>query len=195
MKLPPGLTEAEVLAALDRVLAMLAPSFVFGYYDIEDVEQFGRLEGLKLLAKGKYDGSRPLDAYLYTHIFRRLLNLQRKLKWRSEPSCPQCASGTTYCGDGHGPCDAHEAWVRRNTTKSALTSPVSLDSDHDGRDRADVMGEIERRETEATIDAKLPAALRSDYLRLKAGVTVPARRKAAVLEAVREALGWPNADA
>jgi len=39
MNLPRGYTEQQVLEAIEVVVNSLAPSFVFGFYDLEDVRQ------------------------------------------------------------------------------------------------------------------------------------------------------------
>ena len=50
MQVPKGLTEEEVLEIISRAVAYLAPSFKFGYFDIEDMKQEGTIFSIEALA-------------------------------------------------------------------------------------------------------------------------------------------------
>ena len=73
---PHDLKESEVILALTKAINLLAPSFTFGYYDIEDIKQEAYIFGLESLAR--YDRSRPIENFLYSHIKNRLINLMER---------------------------------------------------------------------------------------------------------------------
>jgi len=192
MKIPPGKTEAEVLAAIEKAVDILAPGFVFGPYTLDDIKQEGRLEAIKLLEKDVYDTSRPLENLLYTHIKNRYINLVRDKLRRSDSPCPQCHSG--FSCRPEGPCEKYVIWRDRNRVKSNIMRPLDLDhvaDEHEQRTRVEstVTSEAELAELLAKIDAQLPAGLRSDYLKMRDGVTIPRTRKAQVEEAVKAIIG------
>src|SRR5690348_1481836 len=111
MTVPPGMTEAEVLEAIEKAVNALASSFTFGIYDIDDIKQQGRLYALQALATEKYDPSRPLPNFLYAHIRNRLINLKRDKLHRNDPPCKECASGEPCQPDGH--CKKFLEWRKR----------------------------------------------------------------------------------
>jgi hypothetical protein len=178
------MTEAEVTEEVTRVVDTVSPTFVFGYLALEDVKQIAWQFAIELLNKRTYDPGKPLANYLYVHVKRRLLNMRRDLLRRSDPPCRECHNGGSCRGGGW--CERYEAWVSRNNAKANLMEPL-------GFDRAPEQGgggdEAEVREALLRIDEELPAALRADYLKMRAGVAVPKARREAVLEAVRGIVG------
>lgn len=176
----------HALDAIERVASLLAPSFVFGYHDVEDVKQDCRLMMLELLAKDTYDPSRDLEPYLYTHTRRRLLNKQRDELRRNDPPCRTCHESGS-CGDGF-PCKKYGAWARRNNVKANLMQPAALENAPESRARESAPDLAELREARALIDEQLPLELRSYYLRMLAGDPIPKGRRHQVIEAVRAIL-------
>jgi len=195
MVIPKGLTEAQVLESIETVVTLLAPSFVFGYHDLEDMKQQGREWAINLLNKGTYDSSRPLNGYLYTSLFRLYINFQRDHLFRNEPPCRDCHKGN-FCSEKFPgvPCKSHTNWIRRNSAKSSLMRPNGLDTAPEKAEPMDVVDEIEKREAEHLIDVHLPFELREDYLRMKAGVSVSKVQREIVLDEVRRILGCQNED-
>src|SRR5690348_9353769 len=93
MKLPDGIkySEAEVLDIIERVVKTLAAKFRFGYHEIEDMKQYGILCAIKVLSEpNKYDVTKPLENFLYTHIRNRFINYKRDNYMRSEVPCKTC---------------------------------------------------------------------------------------------------------
>src|SRR3954453_8942961 len=88
MKLPDNITEADFLAAIEKVVGILASSFAFGYFEVEDIKQQARLFAIE--AMKRYDPSRPLDNFLYAHIKNRLINFRRDKFRRNDPPCLSC---------------------------------------------------------------------------------------------------------
>src|SRR5437763_58309 len=104
MNFPHGLTEDVVLAAIDNAVNVLARSFRFGIYDVEDIKQEARIMGLE--AVPRWDRKRPLENFLYSHIRNRLINFKRNKFRRNDPPCPKCHQGVPH---EHGPlCEKNE---------------------------------------------------------------------------------------
>lgn len=187
-QLPPGKTEQEVLDAIEKAVRLLAPSFVFGYYSIEDIQQEARVEGL--LSLKKYDPSRPLENFVYVHIHNRLCNLKRDKYRRNDAPCAACASGQP-CNDGSF-CKKYDAWLKRNHTKANLMQPLDLGAQVGGDAwqsfEPSAEEEAIQREMLTLIDAKLPTEMRAIYLQLRSGVKVPKSKREAVVRAVKEIL-------
>lgn len=191
LKLPPGLSEREVLDAIERTVHLLAGKFVFGMYSVEDIEQEGRMEAVRILAR--YDASRPLDNYLYSCVRNFYLRLQRdKLRRTADPPCRLCheAEGGRPPHEG-GWCPKYLAWRERNDAKANLMQPLDIEHGEEPRSRSDseVEESVELKDLLARIDERLDVELRADYLQMKAGRPVPRPRRLAVENAVRTILG------
>lgn len=191
--IPPNHTEESVLEAVEKAVRLLARRFVFGYFTIEDIRQQARQFALEALPK--YDPSRPLPNFLYSHVRNRLCNFKRDRFRRNDPPCARCHSGDSCpkaTASGAKLCPPQANWAKRNGHKANLLRPQGLDSAPD----AAISGrelppgeEACRRETLARLDAAIPAALRPAYVRMLAGEAVPAREREAVGRFIRELLG------
>lgn len=198
MKVPEGKTEAEVLAAIEKAVGILGPSFVFGFFDVEDVRQQGRLYALEVLERECYDPARPLENFLYSHVRNRLINFRRDKLRRNDPPCRRCHAGDP-CGPDGEPCARYAGWAGRNRSKSNLMRPLGLDRVADEGERRTRVGSVAEGEAEVAellkrIDEGLPAELRASYLQMRAGVAVPKARRLVVEAAVKEIIGCPSAD-
>lgn len=190
MIIPPGKTEQEVLDAIERAVNLLATTFVFGYYDIEDIKQEGRLEGIKLMNDEKYDPSRPLENFIYRHIQNRFINLHRNKVRRADAPCRPCHLGTPCIPGG---CKKYAAWKARNSAKANLMRPVEMDDVHE--DRYLQLTPAEDVDTAAMmkkIDEHLSVELRLWWNQIRDGVKVPKPRRIQVEDAVREILGMSS---
>lgn len=184
---PPNKTQDEVLVAIERVVGILANSFTFGFYDLEDIKQEGRIAALKGLKK--YDTSLPIENFLYTVVRSRLINLRRDKLKRSEPSCQACHTGTP-CGPGGATCRKYKAWLRLNTSKAAIMQPLDLENISDEKERhtraeSDALEVAAGDELLERIDLELPVELRSYYLQMRANIPIPKAKRHEVIEAVR----------
>jgi DNA-directed RNA polymerase specialized sigma24 family protein len=86
--LPDNYTETEVIDIINTVADRLCYKFKFGYHSAEDMKQQARLyawEGME-----KYDGKRPLENFLWTHVRNRLYNFKRNNYSRLEKPCDTC---------------------------------------------------------------------------------------------------------
>jgi DNA-directed RNA polymerase specialized sigma24 family protein len=187
-------TEEQVLATIDSVVDLLAPGFVFGYFSVDDIKQEARERALKVLFK--YDPTRPLANFLYTHLKRRLINFKRDNFHRNDPPCQIChraVGHTTDHKDGRF-CKKYLSWKQRNGTKAGLMQPMDLEQ-VDEPTNGDVEEQVQMKELLQTIDTQLPVDLRAAYLQIRAGVAVSKERRQEVEAAVREILGMSAPDA
>jgi DNA-directed RNA polymerase specialized sigma24 family protein len=193
VKLPPTVSEDQVVQAINKVVAILAPSFVFGCYGLDDIKQEGRVFGLQAMAK--YDPSRPLENFLYSHIRNRLINLRRDKYHRNDPPCKLCqeaVANRTAHPDGRY-CAKFLAWRKRNAAKANLMRPLDLEhvsdeTEKNARRESDVVEGAEVREALKLIDEGLPVELRATYLQMRAGQAVSKARKEQVVHAIRSLL-------
>ena len=193
MKIPEGRTEADVLAEIDRVVRILAREYKFGYYDVEDIEQEGRIFAIKVM--DKYDPSKPLSNFLHVVIKRHLINIIRNKYHRNDPPCKIChgaIEGNTAHAD-HKICVKYKGWKKRNSSKAGLVCPLDIsnldDADENNTKFYDTGEEsLSRTEIFNLIDLKLSADLRADYLKLKAGVSIPKARKDLIVKTIKEIL-------
>lgn len=193
MNLPPGVTEQQVLDAIENAIRILGPSFTFGIYDIDDIRQEAMLEGFRVMQR--YDASRPLDNYIYTCLRNRLIRLKRDKLRRNDPPCQIChqSQGNRSLHDDGQFCPKYLAWKKRNEAKANLMRPFDLDhaidfGENNTRLESDAVEQAELKETLALIDANLDVNLRATYLQMRAGKSVPKARREAVENAVREIL-------
>ena len=173
MKIPDGKTKEEVLAAIEKAVDILGPSFVFGYFDIDDIKQHGRMEAIKVLATEKYDPALPLENFLYSHIKFRLINLNRDKNKRSDTPCKSCHKGIP-CNDGVL-CEKYTVWLKRNTAKANLIRPLNIGNISEEKSTTSastVHQDAEIEEALRLIDEQLPVELRAVYLQMRAGVSV-----------------------
>lgn len=190
MRIPPGYTEEEVLEIIERVVNSLAWDMTFGPFDVSDIAQQGRLEAIKVLNKDGYDPTRPLPNFLYIHVKRRLHNFYRDNCRRNDPPCLICHGQNlpTEHTDGQI-CKPYKEWRSRNDRKMTLLGVSDLDhaAEHINH-RGDGIDEVELKEVLQKIDLSLAVELRADYLRMRAGESIPRAARLEVEKAVGEIL-------
>jgi hypothetical protein len=198
MYLPDGFTEEEVLAAINKVVNTLAPLFKFGYYGLDDIRQEGSLEAIKALSKfSPTYTNRPisltskLEAFLFSHVRNRLINLRRDKLGRNSPPCCGCpAHKNSVCRafskDEISDCPKIIKWRARNEVKKNL---VENYESIDASDNLSSSDSVLRSEFIAIIDKHLHVSLRGDYRRLIEGNKLSKRRKQKLMDAIKEILG------
>lgn len=203
MKLPPNMTEEEVLETIENVVNRLAHKFKFGNQEIDDIKQQGRLEALKLIKKGVYNPSLPLENFLFVHVRNRLENYRRDNSKRNEPPCLQCPfydpyyyKSTNQCSAflNKDHCDKWALWKTHTLTKQSIIQPLDItnindESEDNMKIDFDVLDNINRSEIFNKINEELDVSMRADWLRMKAGVSIPRNRKEKIIEEVRRILG------
>lgn len=187
MKIPAGKTEDEVLEAIERAASILAPTFPFGYYDIDDIKQEARLESLLLIEGGQYDPSKPLDNFIYSNMRNRLINLQRNKLKRSDSPCKPCHRGEPCCEGG---CDKYAVWKKRNASKANLARPIAICEDRCESGLSRGLSEAVDTESLLTrIDENLSTELRLFWKQILDDVKLPKAKRDLVEAAVRKILG------
>lgn len=192
MKIPSGMTEAEVLKKIEEIVNLLAYNFTFGYYGIDDIKQEARIFGMK--AMDRYNEKLPLANFLYVHIRNRLINLIRDKFHRNDPPCQIChgaIDGNTNHIDGRY-CEKYVAWKNRNTAKANLTRPLDITNINDkteSRFRANNFNnEYDKQEILELLDAKLDVHLRKWFLKMKSGLSIPKNHREALFKAINKIL-------
>ncbi|QEL19562.1 sigma-70 RNA polymerase sigma factor region 4 domain-containing protein [Limnoglobus roseus] len=196
--MPPGKTKAEVLAAIEKVIGILAESFAFGHFDVDDIKQEGRVFALLALGREKYDLARPLENFLYRHVKNRFINLKRNKFRRTDAPCKACHTGNP-CGGPNQFCPPYAAWLKRNEAKACLSRRLDItrvSGDREGSVRVTDAGQaaVETDELVARIRQRLPVELQGAFLKLREGAPVPKPQRDAVQAAVREILDGPVVD-
>lgn len=190
----PNKTQNEVLAAIEEIVRVLAPGFAFGCHTVEDMKQQARLFGIQSLEK--YDTSRPLPNFLYTHIKNRLINFKRDNFRRSECPCKLCAgreASFTLHDDGQY-CKSYLAWASRNLAKINISSPLDISNINTEKERrteirSTIVIDNEIKEYLDKIDEEMPVELRSYYLQMRENMlSVPKNRRDEVIAVLKHIL-------
>jgi DNA-directed RNA polymerase specialized sigma24 family protein len=163
MMIPEGLDEQKVIDIIMKIAKRLAPKYVFTGYDIEDIEQEAFLIGVAGL--DKYDPSRPLENFMYTHINNRLKTFKRNNYYRM---------------------DYGSSAQKLQDRKRNLIEPLSIDKIYNICAQDHIVSDAHLSEILDLIDRKLPADLRRDYLKLQSNSSLPKQRKAAIVEAIEK---------
>jgi DNA-directed RNA polymerase specialized sigma24 family protein len=187
MLYPHGLTEKEVMDAMNKAIVLLAQTFAFGYFDSDDIRQEAYIFGLEALSR--YDPSRPLENFLYSHIKNRLINFKRDKYHRTDPPCKICAEHGKH-PDG-SICAKYTAWKRRNSSKQNLMRPLDIQNLSDENEKSirkvvNIIDDATFSEIRNLIDTHLSIELRSIYLRIKSGEYVSKAKRTKLENALRE---------
>ena len=150
------LTQEQILETITRVAKRLSPKYVFGYFDREDIEQEAILMGYDALTR--WDGIRPLENFVYTHINNRL---------------------KTFMRDNYYRLNAGSAEAIQQAKKNIM-DPISIES----ISILKLVPEDEFLEARTYIDDFLPVQHRKDYLRMCSGVKLSKPVKLKVLAAL-----------
>lgn len=76
-----GAANADGLQAIQEIASTIAPKFVFGYFEADDIEQEAIIAGLEAIHK--YDEEKgSIRTFLFTHIHRQMCNLKRNKYYR-----------------------------------------------------------------------------------------------------------------
>lgn len=154
----------EQFRIIQEVAKKISPRYVFGSYEKEDIEQEAIIMGLDGLKR--YDGIRPLENFLYTHINNRLKNFKRDNYYRV----------TT------GSAEKVQQAKKDLFGASAAIDPIIYFEE-------DISETIDSKESIQKINEKLPAKYRADYLKMTNGAKVPKKRKAEILSLIKQILG------
>lgn len=190
-----GLTDNEVLSIISRAVNYLAPSFQFGYFDIDDMRQEGTIFCLEALENFNFDKScqdKVSDAlltFLKTHVRWRFLNMRRKQLTRVEPplcDCTLCVNDSPNRLD----CKKYSNWVKRNISKKSLMEPFDVQEVYtsDAAHIPNIERDVFSADVIKILNEHIPANIRADYRRFIEGASLPKNKKDKVLQQIRTIL-------
>jgi len=199
MKIPNNMTEDEVMVIINNVANRLARRFKFGYHEIDDMKQQARLfawEGLK-----GYDGVRPLENYLWTHVHNRLFNFKRDKYERPGKPCSDCRNNK-YDNLSNNDCikfkdkvecEAYTNWIKRTQSKKNLMNPIDIFNVDDEKEKNmklynNPIDIIDNKEMMTIIDKELPTNMRHLFLRFKFNTKLTKVQRTKILLVIKEIL-------
>ena len=198
--IPQGMSESQLIQIINNIANRLAGKFKFGYHDLEDMKQQARLfawEGLE-----HYDGVRPLENFLWTHVRNRLYNFKRNNFGRPDKPCDSCPffDKTFFNAKGYGckayddheECDLYAGWLSRNTAKRNIMNTAQLDLELKGADA--IVDLIDQKQIYNLIDNAIPVQHREDWLRFVNNLKLPKVRREAIVEVILQILKDNNID-
>jgi hypothetical protein len=175
-KLPNNISEEDFLIAIDNVAKKLGHKFKFGYHSFEDMKQQATIFALECL--DKYDKSRPLENFLWTHVRNRLFNYKRDNYQRPDKPCLKCpehdpsfSCSTSACKafNNKSDCELYRLWEKRNNNKKNIMSPQYIEDNHPFRTESNVLSDIANKEILDLIDKQISPSDRAVYLKIKHG--------------------------
>lgn len=167
-----GYTEQEVIDLLLSIIDRLAPKYIFGIYDVEDIKQEAFLIGMEWLKS--YKNQAALGAYLYTVLKSKLHNFKRDNTTTHNISCSYCTKFNENC----------ESCANRKANQDAkynLLYPIDISRVREDGERNlqinDYNEEVDEKELLRKVDTELPKEYRKDYLKIMGGLYVSKKRR------------------
>lgn len=177
--LPNNVSEEEFLRVLDNISKRLSHKFRFAYHDLEDMKQQAAIFAIEGLEK--YDNTRPLENFLWTHVRNRLFNYKRNNYQRPDKPCLTCPffDKAYKCSNNQCSkysekleCDLYKAWYERNEAKKNIVQPSYINDENALSHKNDLISSIEDKEIIDYLDANIDSEYREHYLKLKHGIKV-----------------------
>ena len=185
--------EEELIRIIDKIANRFAGTFKFGYHEIEDMRQQAwqvALEGLK-----DYDGKRPLENFLWTHVRNRLYNFKRDNYFRPEKPCDRCPllrnDECTKFKD-RLECDLYSRWEKRTEKRKSLMSAVEHTDNKYSEN--DITSQLDNKHLFETVDYNMPVELREYWIRFIHNLKLNKQKKEQVLLEITLILKEHNLD-
>ena len=170
--------EEDFLKVLDNISKRLGYKFKFGYHDLDDMKQQAAIFAMEGLEK--YDNSRPLENFLWTHVRNRLFNYKRNNYQRPDKPCLTCpfydknySCSNNQCKEysNKSDCSLYSSWANRNDAKKNIMQPSYIDNNHHGSNLQiqDFTKLIQNQEIVTFLDENIQPEFRESYLKLKHG--------------------------
>lgn len=182
-------SEEDFLKTLDIITKKLVYKFKFGYHDIDDMKQQAAIFALEGL--DKYDHSRPLENFLWTHVRNRLFNYKRDHYQRPDKPCLSCPlyrpnNEESDCAQfkDKSNCNAYKVWFKRNNSKKNIMKPGYIES-NDPEQCSNFVNQISNQEIIDYLEDNLPTKYREIYLKLKHGVKISKNDKTKLQNYIR----------
>jgi len=177
-KLPNNVSEEEFLKVLDNISKKLGHKFKFGYHDFDDMKQQAAIFAMEGLER--YDNSRPLENFLWTHVRNRLFNYKRNNYQRPDKPCLTCpfydkhySCSNNQCSEfkDKTECELYSSWSTRNEAKKNIMKPSYIE--HDIQNNNSLINNIQNDEIIKFLDDHVSFEYREIYLKLKHGDKIP----------------------
>ena len=193
------MSEEEVLGVIDRVVNILAFNFKFGYFDLDDMKQQGRMYAIEAMPRYNPDMGN-LHNFLRSHIRNRFLNLHRDKLSRHQPPCQGCPFYDPNCQQSKNKCtafsdklecDKYAGWEKRNGAKRSLVEPLDISGIRDEKEKnmrnnIDIPEIVTKSELMDIIDNNLPVTMRADFKKMMEDVSVSKQRRDKVILKIKE---------
>lgn len=175
-----NVSEEEFLLVLDNISRRLAHKFKFAYHSFDDMKQQAAIFALEGL--DKYDNSRPLENFLWTHVRNRLFNYKRNNYQRPDKPCLKCEFYDKLCAKSDNECEKYDdkyscqlysAWSKRNENKKNIVQPKYIEDQNIFSDASASLDFIQNQEIINFLDNNIESEFRENYLKLKHGVKIP----------------------
>ena len=186
----------DTMIVINNIANRLANRFRFGYHDLNDMRQQARLFALEGLEK--YDGVRPLENFLWTHVRNRLFNFKRDKYARPTKPCLDCVHMTDNDVDcvkynNLQECQVYSKWIKRNLQKKNLMNFIDLNGVKDEHEKTmsfsyNLDNIIEHKEILKIINDELPIALRPIFKKLQFGIKLNKSQKNKIQDVLKEIL-------
>jgi DNA-directed RNA polymerase specialized sigma24 family protein len=144
----------------------------------------------------KYDGKRPLENFLWTHVRNRLYNFKRNNYSRLEKPCDTCEfyiSKKCTAFVDQEECHLYKGWLDRNNAKKNLMHSVSVEFDQKEHETAS-LSTLFAKEVMEILDEQLHVGFREDWIRLINNLKLGKNRKDKLLEEIYIVLKENNID-
>jgi RNA polymerase sigma factor (sigma-70 family) len=152
------MTEQQVVDQINIVVNRISSRYTFHGYEVEDIKQEAFI--ICMDAMDRYDPSRPLENFLSVHLSNRLKNFVRD-----------------------------NFYTKDEEEKKKILKPSSLSYEDYAPHQEQVEDDkIDAQALQKTIDMRLPAEYRSDYLKIINDVYVPKKRREEIIEIIKELL-------
>jgi hypothetical protein len=178
--LPHNVSNEEFIRVLDNISKRLGHKFRFGYHDFEDMKQQAAIFALEGLEK--YDNTKPLENFLWTHVRNRLFNYKRNNYQRPDKPCLNCPffdksykCSNNQCSEfaNKSDCELYSAWAARNEAKKNIMQPSYIEHDPLQKKHDDLSSDIQNKEIIDYLDSEVSLEHRENYLKLKHGDKIP----------------------
>lgn len=179
MRLPDFLSEEEFLTAFDNVVGKLVKKFTFTIYDADDIRQ----EAYLIASEGIFNFNPvynvPLESFLYTHLYNRLINFKRNNYIRKENNCQKCRDIGKVCSR----CQHRE---KLNLTKKSILEPTNMDSVAHPTFLNEYENKVDREAMIEKILERLNPGQIQDFYKIRDGVRINNNRKKQIIEIIQE---------
>jgi hypothetical protein len=195
-KLPNNVDEQQFLNALDNISKRLGNKFKFGYHSYEDMKQQAAIFALEGLEK--YDSSRPLENFLWTHVRNRLFNFKRDNYQRPDLPCANCplydklgknSSSNCLKYTDKTECELYNNWLVRNTNKKNIMKLYGSENLHEiHKHENDINHNISNQQIFDIIETHIPSQHRELYLKYRYGDKLSKTNQNKIVKIIKQIL-------